>query len=234
MRSQVRRQTTQKQDMHLQPGSHVRHILGMRLIFHTPNHRAVRLPANIGGDSRTAHHFARLESTNAKGTKLWSRLITCPPSPPPATLLAKFSCSQRRSKRRSKETDDSERISSESEDQRSKYARINYKDWVAGREEMFSLYLQLCDRIFFRSRRFSKSHHVSRLCKGSIHESSNVKVSSFKREHKTAQTLTIVVGGFIACWLPFFCVYLAQPFLPTDTIPQLVMILLTWLGKWSC
>ena len=45
-----------------------------------------------------------------------------------------------------------------------------------------------------------------------------------------ANTLTIVVGGFNACWLPFFIAYLVTPFLPKDAINEGFSSFLTWLG----
>lgn len=53
------------------------------------------------------------------------------------------------------------------------------------------------------------------------------RVSSFRRETKTTQTLSIVVGGFIACWLPFFIYYIVTPFINTS---DKLMTFLTWLG----
>ncbi|XP_056640207.1 octopamine receptor 1-like [Diorhabda sublineata] len=56
------------------------------------------------------------------------------------------------------------------------------------------------------------------------------RVSSFRRETKTAQTLSIVIGGFIACWLPFFIFYVLTPFINTNEVNTLIMSYLTWLG----
>lgn len=57
-----------------------------------------------------------------------------------------------------------------------------------------------------------------------------IRISSSKRETKAAQTLSMVVGGFIACWLPFFIYYLLIPFLPRDSVSEATMSFLTWLG----
>lgn len=57
-----------------------------------------------------------------------------------------------------------------------------------------------------------------------------MRISSLRRETKTTQTLSIVVGGFIACWLPFFIYYLLMPFLPNEWKQETLMAYFTWLG----
>ncbi|CAK1540976.1 unnamed protein product [Leptosia nina] len=64
----------------------------------------------------------------------------------------------------------------------------------------------------------------------SIRDHENNRVSSLRRETKTAQTLSLVVGGFVACWLPFFLYYLMTPFIPSDYVYPVLMCILTWLG----
>lgn len=63
------------------------------------------------------------------------------------------------------------------------------------------------------------------------HKSLSNRILSLKRENKTTQTLSIVVGGFIVCWLPFFILYLITPFLPNRS-PAIATLntFLTWLG----
>ncbi|KAK3932101.1 Octopamine receptor 1, partial [Frankliniella fusca] len=57
------------------------------------------------------------------------------------------------------------------------------------------------------------------------------RVSSFRRaESKTAKTLWMLVGGFVACWLPFFVVYIMTPFLPHEAVSKGLQLGLTWLG----
>ncbi|KAG6451243.1 octopamine receptor 1 [Manduca sexta] len=64
----------------------------------------------------------------------------------------------------------------------------------------------------------------------SVKEHENNRVSSLRRETKTAQTLSLVVGGFVACWLPFFLYYLLTPFIPSNYVNPVLMYVLTWLG----
>nr|BAI52937.1 tyramine receptor [Bombyx mori] len=64
----------------------------------------------------------------------------------------------------------------------------------------------------------------------SVREHENNRVSSLRRETKTAQTLSLVVGGFVACWLPFFLYYLLTPFIPSNYVNPVLMYILTWLG----
>ncbi|KAL2716188.1 D(2) dopamine receptor-like isoform X1 [Vespula squamosa] len=54
-------------------------------------------------------------------------------------------------------------------------------------------------------------------------------INRVARETKTAGTLAVVVGGFVACWLPFFILYLTTPFIPMEP-PDILMPALTWLG----
>lgn len=62
------------------------------------------------------------------------------------------------------------------------------------------------------------------------HKSLSNRILSLKRENKTTQTLSIVVGGFIVCWLPFFIYYIITPFLPSTSVNKTLTSILTWLG----
>lgn len=78
----------------------------------------------------------------------------------------------------------------------------------------------------------SEETEPTNMCKklGTIRGHQQSSINRVARETKTAGTLAVVVGGFVACWLPFFILYLATPFVPVEP-PDILMPALTWLGS---
>ncbi|KAG5340952.1 5HT7R protein, partial [Acromyrmex charruanus] len=79
----------------------------------------------------------------------------------------------------------------------------------------------------------SEDTELTNMCKklSTIRGNQQSCINRVARETKTAGTLAVVVGGFIACWLPFFILYLVTPFVPVQP-PDVLMPALTWLGRW--
>ena len=51
-----------------------------------------------------------------------------------------------------------------------------------------------------------------------------------KKEKRATLILGLIMGSFIACWLPFFFLYILVPACPTCTIPDSAFALAFWLG----
>lgn len=51
-----------------------------------------------------------------------------------------------------------------------------------------------------------------------------------KKEKRATLILGLIMGSFIACWLPFFSLYILKPVFPNLAIPELCFAVAFWLG----
>lgn len=51
-----------------------------------------------------------------------------------------------------------------------------------------------------------------------------------KKEKRATLILGLIMGSFIACWLPFFFLYIVKPLFPNLYIPEQAFVVAFWLG----
>uniref|UniRef100_A0A8D0CTW9 5-hydroxytryptamine receptor 7 n=1 Tax=Sander lucioperca TaxID=283035 RepID=A0A8D0CTW9_SANLU len=98
-----------------------------------------------------------------------------------------------------------------------------------------SVMLIMYHRIYRAAKLSAAKHTITETgnVEGTEAEQERKNQSIFKREQKAAATLGIVVGAFTFCWLPFFLVSTARPFVcgvECSCVPLWLERTLLWLG----
>lgn len=75
-----------------------------------------------------------------------------------------------------------------------------------------------------------KKEGHSKTTRLTIRKKDGYERAAFQRERRVAKSLSVVVGGFIVCWLPFFIVYLIEPFCESCFFHPTLTACLVWLG----
>ena len=84
-----------------------------------------------------------------------------------------------------------------------------------------------------QSKRWTNCIHISILeCTCKTEKENTVKRASAK-ENKAAKTLAVVMGGFVACWTPFFVIYTIETFCKACRIDPITFVICVWLGYFN-
>ncbi|XP_066569705.1 trace amine-associated receptor 4-like [Amia ocellicauda] len=91
---------------------------------------------------------------------------------------------------------------------------------------MISLYM----KIFLVARRHARL--INNISEKDVSQNDNKNKVAYNRERKAAKTLSIVMGVFLFCWLPFFIATLIDPFINFST-PPILFDALVWFGYFN-